>query len=100
MGRFDTLNNETKDLVECILPALAQSFEITDCKEIIPEDIRMRAWDCERRDHIKDKTENDPRNWGVQFLKDLRAISRLKINFKSICAQKSLFMNLSIRGAV
>jgi hypothetical protein len=78
MGRFDTLNNETKDLVECILPALAQSFEITDCKEIIPEDIRMRAWDCERRDHIKDKTENDPRNWGVQFLKDLRAISRLK----------------------
>jgi hypothetical protein len=78
MGRFDTLNNETKDLVECILPALAQSFGITDCKEIIPEDIRMRAWDCERRDHIKDKTENDPRNWGVQFLKDLRAISRLK----------------------
>ncbi|KAG9196535.1 hypothetical protein G6011_01656 [Alternaria panax] len=78
MGRFDTLNDETKDVVECLLPALAQSFGLTDCKDIIPEDIRMRAWDCERRDHIKDKTENDPRNWGVQFLKDLRAISRLK----------------------
>jgi hypothetical protein len=38
----------------------------------------MRAWDCERRDHIKDKTENDPRNWGVQFLKDLKAIARIK----------------------
>ncbi|KAL1793180.1 hypothetical protein ACET3X_008162 [Alternaria dauci] len=78
MGRFDTLNSETKDLVECLLPALAKSFGLTDCKDIIPEDIRMRAWDCERRDHIKDKTENDPRNWGVQFLKDLKAISRIK----------------------
>jgi hypothetical protein len=78
MARFDTLNDETQDLVLCLLPALAKSFGLTDCKDIIPEDIRMRAWDCERRDHIKDKTENDPRNWGVQFLKDLKAISRLK----------------------
>ena len=78
MGRFATLNAETKDLVNCLLPALAASFSISDPKDIIPEDIRMRAWDCERRDHIKDETENDPRNWGVQFLKDLMAISRMK----------------------
>jgi hypothetical protein len=77
MGRFDTLNADTQDLVNCLLPALATSFGVTDCVDIIPEDIRMRAWDCERRDHIKDQTENDPRNWGVQFLKDLKAISRI-----------------------
>lgn len=78
MGRFATLNAETKDLVNCLLPALAASFNVSDPVEIIPEDIRMRAWDCDRRDHIKDETENDPRNWGVQFLKDLMAISRMK----------------------
>jgi hypothetical protein len=78
MGRFATLNADTKDLVNCLLPALAASFKVPSCLDIIPEDIRMRAWDCERRDHIKDQTENDPRNWGVQFLKDLMAISRLK----------------------
>jgi hypothetical protein len=78
MGRFETLNADTRDLVNCLLPALAASFGISDPVDIIPEDIRMRAWDCERRDHIKDQTENDPRNWGVQFLKDLMAISRLK----------------------
>ncbi|KAH3955214.1 hypothetical protein HBI56_038080 [Parastagonospora nodorum] len=78
MGRFDTLNADTQDLVNCLLPALASSFHISDAVDIIPEDIRMRAWDCERRDHIKDETENDPRNWGVQFLKDLMAISRIK----------------------
>ncbi|KAI4951323.1 hypothetical protein J4E91_004032 [Alternaria rosae] len=77
MGRFETLNEDTKDLVNCLLPALAASFGLSDSLDIIPEDIRMRAWDCERRDHIKDETENDPRNWGVQFLKDLKAISRL-----------------------
>jgi len=78
MGRFDTLNADTRDLVNCLVPALATSFSIPNCVDIIPEDIRMRAWDCERRDHIKDQTENDPRNWGVQFLKDLMAIARLK----------------------
>jgi hypothetical protein len=78
MARFDGLNEETKDLVECLLPALAASFGLSNTLDIIPEDIRMRAWDCERRDHIKDKTENDPRNWGVQFLKDLKAIARIK----------------------
>ncbi|KAI4619539.1 uncharacterized protein J4E87_007429 [Alternaria ethzedia] len=77
MGRFETLNDDTKDLVNCLLPALAASFGLADSLDIIPEDIRMRAWDCERRDHIKDETENDPRNWGVQFLKDLMSISRL-----------------------
>ncbi|KAI1664651.1 hypothetical protein L13192_10770 [Pyrenophora tritici-repentis] len=77
MGRFEGLNDDTKDLVTCLLPALAASFGLSDPVHIIPEDIRMRAWDCERRDHIKAETENDPRNWGVQFLKDLKAISRL-----------------------
>jgi hypothetical protein len=78
MGRFETLNADTQDLVNCLLPALATSFGLKDSVDIIPEDIRMRAWDCERRDHIKDQTENDPRNWGVQFLKDLMSISRIK----------------------
>jgi hypothetical protein len=78
MGRYATLNADTKDLVNCLLPALAASFGLSDPIDIIPEDIRMRAWDCERRDHIKDQPEDDPRNWGVQFLKDLKAISRLK----------------------
>lgn len=78
MRRFETLNPETKDLVQCLLPALATSFRVASAVDIIPQDIRMRAWDCERRDHIKEETENDPRNWGVQFLKDLMAISRLK----------------------
>ncbi|KAH7559939.1 hypothetical protein J3E72DRAFT_272461 [Bipolaris maydis] len=78
MRRFETLNPETKDLVLCLLPALATSFGVSDPVDIIPRDIRMRAWDCERRDHIKEETEDDPRNWGVQFIKDLMAISRLK----------------------
>ena len=77
MGRYATLNADTKDVVDAILPAIARSFKISEVKDIIPEDIRMRAWDCERRDHIKDQTEDDPRNWGVQFLKDLQAIARL-----------------------
>lgn len=77
MGRFETLNADTQDLVNCLLPALADSFGVKSALEIIPVDIRMRAWDCERRDHIKDQTENDPRNWGVQFLKDLKSIARL-----------------------
>lgn len=77
MGRFETLNADTQDLVNCLLPVLAADFGTNDPVNIIPVDIRMRAWDCERRDHIKDQTENDPRNWGVQFLKDLKAIARL-----------------------
>ncbi|KAJ4346298.1 hypothetical protein N0V95_005508 [Ascochyta clinopodiicola] len=77
MGRFATLNADTQDLVNCLLPVLAADFKVKTALEIIPVDIRMRAWDCERRDHIKDETENDPRNWGVQFLKDLKSIARL-----------------------
>ncbi|KZM23041.1 uncharacterized protein EKO05_0008171 [Ascochyta rabiei] len=77
MGRFATLNADTQDLVNCLLPVLAADFKVKTALEIIPVDIRMRAWDCERRDHIKDETENDPRNWGVQFLKDLKSITRL-----------------------
>jgi hypothetical protein len=77
MGRYATLNADTKDVVDAILPAIAKSFHMENVKDIIPEDIRMRAWDCERRDHIKEHTEDDPRNWGVQFLKDLQAIARL-----------------------
>lgn len=77
MGRFETLNADTQDLVNCLLPSLAADFHVPTAVEIIPRDIRMRAWDCDRRDHIRDETENDPRNWGVQFLKDLKSIARL-----------------------
>lgn len=78
MGRFETLNADTQDMVTCLLPALATAWNVKDPVDIIPEDIRMRAWDCDRRDHIKNQTENDVRNWGVQFLKDLMAIARIK----------------------
>jgi hypothetical protein len=66
-------------MVNAILPAIASSFNIDpeNFKDIIPEEIRMRQWDCERRDHIKDKPEDEPRNWGVEFLKSLQAIARL-----------------------
>ncbi|KAL1645636.1 hypothetical protein SLS61_008196 [Didymella pomorum] len=77
VGRFETLNADTQDLVNCLLPALAADFHVPSALNVILEDIRMRAWDCERRDHIKDQTENDPRNWGVQFLKYLKSIARL-----------------------
>lgn len=78
MGRFETLNEETRDVVTALLPVLAAKFGVAEVVDIIPEDIRMREWDCERRDHIKHRTENDPRHWGVQFLKDLMAIARIK----------------------
>ncbi|KAH7132011.1 hypothetical protein B0J11DRAFT_480937 [Dendryphion nanum] len=78
MGRYETLNATTKDLVNCMLPGIAANFEVQDVSSVIPEDIRMRRWDCERRDHIKSQSENDARNWGVQFLKDLVTISRFK----------------------
>ncbi|KAF2876537.1 hypothetical protein BDV95DRAFT_229095 [Massariosphaeria phaeospora] len=78
MGRYETLNAETKDIVNCLLPGIAAGFGVMNVVDIIPEDIRMRQWDCDRRDHIKDKTEDDPRNWGVQFLRDLMSITRLK----------------------
>ncbi|PSN65636.1 hypothetical protein BS50DRAFT_678325 [Corynespora cassiicola Philippines] len=77
-NRFETLKPDTKDLVNCLIPAAAAGFKVADALEIIPADIRMRRWDCDRRDHIKDQTEDEVRNWGVQFLKDLVAISRLK----------------------
>ncbi|KAF9730669.1 hypothetical protein PMIN01_11538 [Paraphaeosphaeria minitans] len=79
MGRFETLKPETQDMVNAIIPAIAASYKIDpeNFKDIIPEDIRMRQWDCERRDHIKDKPEDEPRHWGVEFLKSLQAIARL-----------------------
>lgn len=80
MARFDTLNAATQDMVVALLPALAKAFGVEEVKDIIPEDIRMRIWDCDRRDHIKDRSEDDPRNWGVQFLRELQAIARLSGN--------------------
>ncbi|KAF1971362.1 hypothetical protein BU23DRAFT_600240 [Bimuria novae-zelandiae CBS 107.79] len=79
MGRFETLKPETQDMVNAMLPAIATSFKVDleNFKDIIPQDIRMRQWDCERRDHIKDKSEDEPRNWGVEFLKSIQAIARL-----------------------
>lgn len=66
-------------MVKAMLPAIASSYniDVDNFKDIIPEDIRMRQWDCERRDHIRDKPENDGRNWGVEFLKLLAAVARL-----------------------
>jgi len=77
MGRYATLNADTKDIVNCLLPGIAANFGVTNVVDVIPENIRMRAWDCDRRKHIIAETEDDPRNWGVQFLKDLVTISRL-----------------------
>src|SRR4051812_48115975 len=78
MGRYETLNDASKDVVNCLLPGIAANFEISNVIDVIPEDIRMRQWDCDRKEHIKDKPEDDPRNWGLQFLKDLITISRIK----------------------
>jgi hypothetical protein len=77
MGRYETLNPDTKDMVNAMLPAVAKAFNIDEVNDIIPKDIRMRVWDCERKDHIKDQPEEDPRNWGVQFIRELQAIARL-----------------------
>lgn len=77
MGRYATLNADTRDIVNCLLPGIAASFGVVNVVDVIPQDIRMRAWDCDRRKHIIGETEDDPRNWGVQFLKDLVTISRL-----------------------
>lgn len=77
MGRFETLNADTQDLVTMLVPGLATAWGVPQAVDIIPVEIRMRAWDCERREHIVTETENDPRNWGVQFLKDLMAICRI-----------------------
>jgi hypothetical protein len=78
MGRYETLNPASKDVVNCLLPGIAANFEIDNVVDVIPADIRMREWDCERKEHIIDQPENDPRNWGLQFLKDLVTISRIK----------------------
>jgi hypothetical protein len=78
MGRYETLNDDSKDVVNCLLPGIAANFGLTEVADVIPLDIRMREWDCDRKEHVKDKAEDDPRNWGLQFLKDLITISRIK----------------------
>jgi hypothetical protein len=78
MGRYETLNAASKDVVDCLIPGIASNFGVTDVVNVIPSDIRMRAWDCARKEHIFDMPEEDPRNWGLQFLKDLISISRIK----------------------
>ncbi|KAF2710453.1 hypothetical protein K504DRAFT_490572 [Pleomassaria siparia CBS 279.74] len=77
MGRYATLNADTKDIINCLLPGIAANFGADNVVDVIPQEIRMRSWDCARRKHILAETEDDPRNWGVQFLKDLVTISRL-----------------------
>lgn len=69
-------------MIKAMLPAIASAYKIDvdHFEDIIPDDIRMRIWDCERRDHLKDQPENDPRNWGVEFLKLLAAVARLNGN--------------------
>ncbi|ORY16268.1 hypothetical protein BCR34DRAFT_584482 [Clohesyomyces aquaticus] len=76
-SRYEKLNKNTQDLVDCMIPGIATNWNIDDVCDVIPEDIRMRKWDCDRREHKYDEPESDPRNWGVQFLKDLVTISRL-----------------------
>jgi hypothetical protein len=78
MARYETLMENSKDRVNCYLPGIATNFGITDVIDVIPADIRMRQWDCNRKDHVKEKQEDDPRNWGLQFLQDLVTISRIK----------------------
>ncbi|KAF2280928.1 uncharacterized protein EI97DRAFT_14109 [Westerdykella ornata] len=78
MGRYETLNEASKDLIDCMLPKIAVNFGVDDPRDVIPADICMRAWDCDRREHIYDQPEDDPRNWGLQFLKELISISRMK----------------------
>ena len=65
MGRYETLNDESKDVVNCLLPGIAANFKIENILDVIPENIRMRQWDCDRKDHIIDKSEDDARNWGT-----------------------------------
>jgi hypothetical protein len=78
MGRYETLNPASKDVINCLLPGIAANFGVTNPLDIIPEDIRPRAWHVDRKEHIVHKSEDDPRNWGLQFLKDMISISRLK----------------------
>lgn len=78
MGRYETLNAASKDVVDCLLPGIAINFGLTNVLDVIPQEIRMRTWDCDRKEHIIAKSEDDPRNWGLQFLKDLVTISRIK----------------------
>ncbi|KAF2740539.1 hypothetical protein EJ04DRAFT_213129 [Polyplosphaeria fusca] len=79
MGRFETLNEQTQDVVTALIPSIATNFGVSNLVDSIPQDIRMRKWDCDRKEHIIDQSEDDPRNWGVQFLKDLLTISRHKM---------------------
>ncbi|KAF1993066.1 hypothetical protein P154DRAFT_583172 [Amniculicola lignicola CBS 123094] len=76
--RYENLIPNTRDIVDCIIPNIAANFGIHNCVAAIPQEIRMRRWDCDKRDHIKEESEDDPRNWGVQFLKELLSISRIK----------------------
>ena len=79
MRRYESLKGETRDLINCMLPGIASNFGVNDLLDVFPQDIRMRVWDCVRRDHMAEKSEDDPRNWGVQFLKELLSISRYKV---------------------
>ncbi|KAF2112426.1 hypothetical protein BDV96DRAFT_602333 [Lophiotrema nucula] len=76
-ARFETLNPQTQDLVDCLIPGIVSNWGLENILDAIPEEIRMRKWDCAKKDHILNEAENDARNWGVSFLKDLLTISRL-----------------------
>lgn len=64
--------------IDCLMPEIAANFGVKNVTEVVPADICMRAWDCERREHIYSQPEQDARNWGLQFVKNLGTISRMK----------------------
>ncbi|KAF2658275.1 hypothetical protein K491DRAFT_274346 [Lophiostoma macrostomum CBS 122681] len=78
MGRYETLNIASQNLVDAVIPGIMANFGIDNILDVIPEDVRMRTWDCDRREWVFNKSEDDARNWGLQFLKDLLSISRVK----------------------
>jgi hypothetical protein len=78
MGRYETLNADSQNLIDAMIPGIQQNFGIDDIIDVIPEEVRMRMWDCDRKEWVKDESEDDARHWGLQFLKDLLTISRFK----------------------
>jgi hypothetical protein len=77
-ARYTSLKVESRILVDSMIPTIASNFALPSTVDAIPAHIRMRAWDCDRKEHIRTASEDDVRNWGLQFLKDLLTISTIK----------------------
>lgn len=37
MGRYETLNDDSKDVVNCLIPGIVANFGIEDISEVIPQ---------------------------------------------------------------